>query len=61
MKRLKKLPFVLALIVTVLVAACSEIDVNPRNDDETDPPKPIVIKPAPAPASAPADTVSITG
>ena len=60
MKKLKKLPIVLALIVTVLVAACSEIDVSPRNDGEKDP-EPVVIKPAPAPASAPADTVSISG
>ena len=60
MKTLKKLPIVLALIVTVLVVACSEIDVNPRNDGEEDD-KPVVIKPAPAPANAPADTVSISG
>ena len=62
MNKLKKLPIILALIVTVLVAACSEIDVTPRGDGDDEPAPPIVIKPAPtAPASAPADTVSIGG
>lgn len=57
MKNLKKLPIVLALIVTILAAACSEIDVTPRNDgdDELDP---IVVQPKSG-TLAPADSTTI--
>lgn len=57
MKKLKKLPIVLALVVTMLAVACSEIDVSPRGEDE--PTDPIVIKPTPNATST--DTTSITG
>lgn len=43
-KTLKRLPILLAFICTVLVSACSEIDVNPRGGGDDDEP-PIVIKP----------------
>jgi hypothetical protein len=57
MKTLKRLPIILALLVTIFVSACSEIDVDPRGDGDGDP---IVIKPKPTGSSvAPADTVSI--
>lgn len=42
MKTLKKLPIVLALIVTILASACTEIDVTPRGEEEDEP---IVIAP----------------
>lgn len=58
MKNLKKLPIVLALIVTILAAACSEIDVTPRNDGDAEP-DPIVLKPRSGGASAPADSLII--
>lgn len=44
MKKLKKLPVILALIVTILAAACTEIEVNPRSDGDSES-DPIVIKP----------------
>jgi hypothetical protein len=59
MKKLKKLPIVLALIVTILAAACSEIDVNPRNDGDKDGDPIVVQPPKPSGAYAPADSVSI--
>ena len=57
MKTLKRLPVILALLVTIVVSACSEIDVDPRGEGDGDP---IVIKPKPSGSSvAPIDTVSI--
>lgn len=41
MQKLKKLPFLLAILVTLFTAACSEVDVTPRNDDDEDPAIPI--------------------
>jgi hypothetical protein len=59
MKKLKKLPIVLALIVTILATACSEIDVTPKTDGEKDP-DPIVIPPSKTSGDlAPADSVTI--
>jgi hypothetical protein len=58
MKKLKKLPVLLAVLCTLIVSACSEIDVNPRGDGDDDAP-PIIIKPKANSATAPADTVSI--
>ncbi len=43
---LKRLPILLALVVTILVSACSEIDVNPRGDGDDDD-TPIILKPKP--------------
>lgn len=43
MKTLKKLPVLLALIVTMFAGACTEIDVTPRNGEADD--APIVIAP----------------
>lgn len=43
MKNLKKLPILLALIVTILASACTEIDVTPQNGEPDEPP--IVIAP----------------
>ena len=56
-KTLKRLPVLLAIICTLAVSACSEIDVNPRNDGDDDD-TPIIITPDGF-NSAPADTVSI--
>ena len=36
MQKLKKLPFVLAFVVTLFAAACSEIEVDPRTDGDDD-------------------------
>ena len=57
MKNLKKLPILLALLVTLFTAACSEIDVNPRGDGDDDD-TPIIIAPKPKSASA-MDTTSL--
>jgi hypothetical protein len=43
---LKRLPLILAFVATVLVSACSEIDVNPRGDGDDDD-TPIILKPKP--------------
>lgn len=56
MQKLKKLPFVLAILVTLFTAACSDFDVTPRNEDDEEPV--IIIKPAPS-NTASSDTVSI--
>ncbi|HEU5147607.1 MAG TPA: hypothetical protein VFT90_12865 [Chryseosolibacter sp.] len=56
MQKLKKLPFVLAILVTLFTAACSDIDVTPRTEDDGD--TPIPIKPAPS-NTVSSDTVSI--
>jgi len=56
MKKLRKLPFLLAILVTLFMAACTEADVTPRNDDEEEPP--IIIKPTPG-SIVSSDTVSI--
>ena len=57
---LKRLPIILALVATVIVSACSEIDVNPRGDGEDDD-TPIILKPKPpgSQSQSSADTVSI--
>lgn len=46
MKTLKKLPFLLAFVVTLFAAACTDIDVRPSGggDDEDEP---IIIRPTP--------------
>lgn len=44
MKKMKKLPVILALIVTILAGACTEIDVTPRSGEADD--EPIVIAPS---------------
>ncbi len=41
---LKRLPVLLALLCTILVSACSEIDVNPRGEGDDENP-PIIIRP----------------
>lgn len=56
MQKLKKLPFVLAILVTLFTVGCSEIDVAPRTEDDDNPP--IVIKPQ-STTTASTDTVSI--
>ena len=57
MKKLKKLPIVLAMIVTVVAAACSDIDVTPRADGDDDD-EPIVVDPIKSNDSS-ADSLSI--
>lgn len=57
---LKKLPFVLALVFSLSMSACSEIEVNPKgegDDDDT----PIIIKPTKPKSNgaAAADTVTV--
>lgn len=59
-KTLKRLPVLLALVSTILVSACSEIDVKPTregDDDDT----PIIIYPdgSDGSNSTSADTLSI--
>lgn len=54
---LKRFPILLALITTLLVSACSEIEVNPRSDGDDDD-APIIIKPKPKSATA-VDTTDI--
>ena len=44
MKKLRKLPVLLALVTTLFAAACSEIDVNPRTEGDADNP-PIILEP----------------
>lgn len=56
MQKLRKLPFVLAILVTLFTAACSDIDVTPRTDDDDVPPIPI--KPTPT-STVSGDTVVI--
>jgi hypothetical protein len=58
-KTLKRLPVILALAATILVSACSEIEVNPRGDGDEEE-TPIIIKPKPLSTQAAADTVSIS-
>ena len=55
-KSLKRLPIILALVVTVVVSACSEIDVNPRGEGDEDE-TPIILKPSGSKTAT--DTVSI--
>ena len=43
MQKLRKLPFLLAILVTLFTAACSEVDVTPRADEDDEPP--IIIYP----------------
>jgi hypothetical protein len=38
MQKLRKLPFILAFVVMLITAACSEVDVAPRADEDNDPP-----------------------
>ena len=57
MQKLKKLPFVLAIILASVTAACSDIDVTPRTEDEEDP---IIAIPPPSKSnSTSSDTTSI--
>lgn len=55
-KTLKRLPFLLAFVVTLIVASCSDVDVTPRTDDDE---PPIVIKPTPAPTSNTSDSTAV--
>jgi len=60
MKTLKKLPVLLAFLVTLFAAACSDVSVEPvvgTDDDD----EPIILGPFPDGFSSPAaaDTVSI--
>ena len=57
MKKLRKLPIFLALLVTIFASACSEIEVDPRGGGDDDTP-PIIIPP-PTKSSAPSDTTTI--
>ena len=55
---MKKLPFLLAFLVTIFAASCSDIDVEPVHTDPDD--GGISIPPPPHPQSAVAgDTTSI--
>lgn len=55
-KTLKRLPFLLAFVVTLIVASCSDVDVTPRTDDEDH--DPIVIKPQPS-SSTTSDSTTV--
>jgi hypothetical protein len=57
MKKLKKLPIFLALIVTIFASACTEIEVDPRGhgDDDTSP----IVLPPPTKSQTASDTTSI--
>ena len=59
MKTLKKLPFLLAFVVTLFAAACSDIEVEPVGTEDDD--EPIIISPKPPSStnSVGVDTVSI--
>ena len=57
MKKLKKLPFVLAFALALFAGACSEVPIEPVGSDDDDP---VVIRPKPPGAStAPLDTLVI--
>ena len=56
-KTLKRLPFLLAFVVTLIVASCSDVDVTPRTDEDDDPP--IVIKPTPVAPSNTSDSTAV--
>jgi len=56
MKMLKKLPFLLAFVVTLFAASCSDISVEPVGIDDDD--EPIIIRTPPNGIVAP-DTVTI--
>lgn len=57
MQKLKKLPFVLAFVVTLFAAACSEIEVNPKADGDDDD---TVITIPPPKSSSSTDSTSIS-
>jgi hypothetical protein len=43
MKTLKKLPFLMALVVTLIMAACSDVPIEPVGTDDDH--EPIIIPP----------------
>ena len=58
MKMLRKLPFLLAILVTLIASACSEVAVEPMHGDDDD--GPIIIEPhKPTGTTVASDTVSI--
>lgn len=38
MQKLRKLPFVLAILVTLFMTACTEVEVTPSTTDDDNPP-----------------------
>ena len=57
---LKKLPFLLAFVVTIFAASCSDIAVEPVNtEDDNDGPIIITPKPPGSQSAATSDTTSI--
>lgn len=59
MQKLKKLPFVLVVLVTLFAAACSEIEVDPKNDGDDD--KPVIVIPPPSKSQSSSDTTAVIG
>ena len=57
MKTLKKLPFLLAFVVTLFAAACSDIEIEPVGTEDDD--EPILLGPEPKGSMTSSDTVSI--
>lgn len=57
MKKLRKLPVLLALVATLFAAACSEIDVTPRTEGEPDE-DPIILPPSKS-STTQSDTLAI--
>ena len=59
MKTIKKLSFLLAFVITLFAASCSDMDVTPRTnvDDDDDPP--IVINPPRPNNAVSSDTLNI--
>jgi hypothetical protein len=56
MQKLRKLPFILAFVVTLFTAACSEVDVAPRADEDDEPP---VLPPPTKSSTISGDTLTI--
>lgn len=57
MQKLRKLPFILAILVTLFTAACNEVEITPRNEEDDDAPP--VIPPPTRSSTISIDTVSI--
>jgi hypothetical protein len=56
MQKLRKLPFILAFVVTLFTAACSEVDIAPRADEDNDPP---ILPPPTKSSTTSGDTLTI--
>lgn len=57
MQKSKKLPFVLAILITLFTAACNEVDITPRAEED-DEPTPVPLPPSKSSTTS-SDTVTI--